>query len=304
MKTMHTMFFVMAIAIMVVIPTTIVFGQAAASVTWTLFADQTYTTIGNVTGSNQTSAGLDPRSYSQAVTGGPNATSQRWWPTAGASWGPETAPVASRYIQFVASPATGSSFTVDSITIYIGSGGTNMVKALLQYSTDASFSNPTKMGDTVSFTTKDVLSYVSTAIGVTLTSGQSIYFRVLPWYTGAASASKYFLTQYAVIKGTTLGGTGVQLAGNGIPNKFELNQNFPNPFNPSTMISYGIPKESDVTIKVFNVLGQEVATLFAGHQVAGTHSVTFDASKLSSGVYLYRVEAGNSVAVKKMVLMK
>ena len=89
-----------------------------------------------------------------------------------------------------------------------------------------------------------------------------------------------------------------------IPRSFYVNQNYPNPFNPSTIISYGIPKSGFVSAKVFNLLGQEIVTLFSGYQSAGVHSLTFDASDLSSGVYLYRIQAGNVVETKRMVVMK
>jgi len=90
----------------------------------------------------------------------------------------------------------------------------------------------------------------------------------------------------------------------GSPLKFELGQNYPNPFNPTTQISYSVPQQSHVTLKVFNVLGMEVATLFSGIQDAGEHGATFDATKFSSGVYFYRLQAGNLSITKKMVFMK
>jgi hypothetical protein len=89
-----------------------------------------------------------------------------------------------------------------------------------------------------------------------------------------------------------------------IPKSFFVNQNYPNPFNPSTIITYGIPKASYVTVKVYNLMGQQVATLFSGHQEAGTYPVTFKADHLSSGAYFCRIEAGQSVDVKRMILMK
>ncbi len=85
---------------------------------------------------------------------------------------------------------------------------------------------------------------------------------------------------------------------------FVLNQNYPNPFNPTTQIDYSISRNSFVTLKVYNVLGQEVATLFSGVETPGNHSVTFDASRFASGVYFYRLKAGNFTSVKKMILMK
>jgi hypothetical protein len=90
----------------------------------------------------------------------------------------------------------------------------------------------------------------------------------------------------------------------GVPDAFELYTNYPNPFNPSTLIAYDIPQNGRVTLKVFNMLGQEVATLVDGVQVAGRHEVRFDARDLASGVYLYRIQAGSFVKTKKMHLVR
>lgn len=89
-----------------------------------------------------------------------------------------------------------------------------------------------------------------------------------------------------------------------VPGSFVVNQNYPNPFNPSTVISYSIPNEAFVTVKIYNVLGQEVATLLNDVQSAGVHKIDFNASILSSGVYFYSVKADNYTDVKKMILMK
>ncbi len=86
--------------------------------------------------------------------------------------------------------------------------------------------------------------------------------------------------------------------------QFQLFQNYPNPFNPSTNIRFELPAKSFVTVKVFNIAGREVATLFEGFKQAGSHNVTFDASHLSTGVYLYRVKTDKLVGVKRLLLMK
>lgn len=89
-----------------------------------------------------------------------------------------------------------------------------------------------------------------------------------------------------------------------LPVKYELSQNYPNPFNPSTSIQFQLPASSDVTLKVFNVLGQEVATLVNEKMGAGSYEYNFDASNLSSGVYVYSLTAGDFHIAKKMTLMK
>lgn len=91
-----------------------------------------------------------------------------------------------------------------------------------------------------------------------------------------------------------------------VPSGYKLDQNYPNPFNPSTKIAYTVPKAGNVSLKVFNALGQEVATLFEGRKQAGSHELTFDASGLTSGVYFYRLEvedAGVSLT-RKLTLIK
>jgi hypothetical protein len=88
------------------------------------------------------------------------------------------------------------------------------------------------------------------------------------------------------------------------PRSFTLSQNYPNPFNPTTTIDFALPKAAYVKLSVFNVLGQKVAALVNAHMNAGQQSVVFDASKLSSGVYFYKLEAGDFRSIKKMMLLK
>jgi len=88
------------------------------------------------------------------------------------------------------------------------------------------------------------------------------------------------------------------------PVAVSLLQNYPNPFNPSTTIRYGLPDRSQVTLAVFNTLGQQVAVLQSGEQEAGYHEVKFDGSGLSSGVYFYRLRAGEFVESKQFLLLR
>lgn len=92
--------------------------------------------------------------------------------------------------------------------------------------------------------------------------------------------------------------------GDEIPNKFALEQNYPNPFNPVTTIRYDLPIASDVTVKVYNLMGQEVATLLSGSNLAGPYTITWDATGFASGVYVYSLKAGSYVETKKMLLLK
>ncbi|HSD62243.1 MAG TPA: T9SS type A sorting domain-containing protein [Ignavibacteriaceae bacterium] len=102
----------------------------------------------------------------------------------------------------------------------------------------------------------------------------------------------------------------VDVKQNGItPFKFELAQNYPNPFNPSTVISYSIPEQSFVSLKIYNLLGQEVASLVNEEKSAGNYKVDFSTSgaagdNLASGIYIYRLTAGDLVQTKKMMLLK
>ena|GEM_PF-5892916 len=88
------------------------------------------------------------------------------------------------------------------------------------------------------------------------------------------------------------------------PVSFGISQNYPNPFNPTTTISYQLANNSHVRLTVWNMLGQRVATLVDENEQRGVHHVTFDASQLASGIYLYRLQTGGKVFVKKMLLMK
>jgi len=89
-----------------------------------------------------------------------------------------------------------------------------------------------------------------------------------------------------------------------IPKNYKLNQNYPNPFNPTTTISYSIPKASFVSLKVYDVLGHEVANLVNEKKAVGNYNIDFNAGKLASGIYLYTMQAENFVKTKKLILLK
>ena len=89
-----------------------------------------------------------------------------------------------------------------------------------------------------------------------------------------------------------------------IPTEYKLDQNYPNPFNNSTVIRYSIPNEGLVTIKVYNILGEEVAALVNETKQAGSYEATFNSDQLTSGVYLYKLNSGGFTQTKKMILLK
>ena len=128
----------------------------------------------------------------------------------------------------------------------------------------------------------------------------------LGWFpTQMATWKAQASAEYASIQGKVDSGRTTSVLPHGqVPNKLQLEQNYPNPFNPGTQINYTLAKAGMVTLKVYNVLGQEVATLVNGYQAANTYNVSFNAFKLASGVYIYKLSSGNEVVSKKMVLTK
>ena len=124
-------------------------------------------------------------------------------------------------------------------------------------------------------------------------------------FTGSV-VDKLFMLQSFSFTGTK-STTGVSIKdsyGENVPQQYYLEQNYPNPFNPTTQINYSVPQISYITLKVYNLLGQEVKSLFEGIRQQGNYTATFDSRGLSSGVYLYRMAAGNFVDMKKTMLLK
>ena len=90
-----------------------------------------------------------------------------------------------------------------------------------------------------------------------------------------------------------------------LPLSYQLEQNYPNPYNPNTTIEYSLPQASNVTINLYNILGQRIKQLMTGlRKEAGYHQIEWDASRISSGIYYYRIEAGEFQDVKKMILLR
>jgi protocatechuate 3,4-dioxygenase beta subunit len=117
-------------------------------------------------------------------------------------------------------------------------------------------------------------------------------------YSSAYSTSESFTLTPDVVTAV------IENASPAVIGSFELNQNYPNPFNPSTTINFKVPNQSKVSLKVYNILGSEVATLVNETKAAGSYNITFNASRLSSGVYFYQLKSGNFTSTKKLILMK
>ena len=109
---------------------------------------------------------------------------------------------------------------------------------------------------------------------------------------------------YSNVADAMIAATGVEEIDNLIPNSYKLSQNYPNPFNPTTNIEFSIPNSEYVSIKVYDVLGNVVADLANQNFAAGNYSVDFNASSLTSGIYIYSITAGNFISTKKMMLIK
>jgi len=138
----------------------------------------------------------------------------------------------------------------------------------------------------------------------TTTEMKSYSFRI----SDVSAGVQYYRLKQIDFDGTTTIYNSVEVSGP-VPNTFVLNQNHPNPFNPSTTISFSLPVESNVTIRLFNMLGQEVAQIADGNFQAGSHNIDFSADNLTSGAYIYTLEAtgvngANFKSTKKMLLLR
>ncbi|RPI03953.1 MAG: T9SS C-terminal target domain-containing protein [Ignavibacteriae bacterium] len=211
------------------------------------------------------------------------------------------------WVQFRVSPKSGYKLNVSSLSFDICGSGTSYMKAKAYISTDPSFSTKTEVFASKENLASYVFTYVKvTGLNVTVDAGKSLFLRIYPWLDSqtAPLTGKRVIVKRVMVLGTTTQTNSVALTGSSIPAKFSVEQNYPNPFNPTTTINFELPTALDVTVKVFNLLGQEVASVFSGHKEAGANTVVFNASRLSSGVYFYIVEAGSFSGVKKMVLLK
>jgi len=132
-----------------------------------------------------------------------------------------------------------------------------------------------------------------------------IQFQIIGPYLGPDSITLPHSGSYFILDDLAFSSsTDVELQNGNKPEIFSLKQNYPNPFNPSTTISYSLSKASYVKLRVYNILGKELATLSDGFQSAGNHSVRFLAPNMASGIYFYRLEAEGRSIMKQMLLVK
>lgn len=171
--------------------------------------------------------------------------------------------------------------------------------------------NGLTLQDTIIFSDASFTSYNS------ITAGPNLLISAIGDLTLNTRENIYFKSAVTIVGGGKLQTINDQSIVNGmedsdvllIPDVFSVKQNYPNPFNPTTVISYTLPSGEDVSVIIYNNLGQEIRTLIAAGQQAGTHSVTWDGrtnsgAAVSNGSYFYMVKAGKFKSVKKMILVK
>jgi len=124
------------------------------------------------------------------------------------------------------------------------------------------------------------------------------------FFVADMAGNSYGWVGYKVILRYRLLLTDVANNGNQIPTQYELSQNYPNPFNPSTTIEFALPKSAFVTLRVYDLLGRQAGELVSEKLGPGTYKTQWDASGLSSGVYFYRLTAGDFVETKKLLLLR
>jgi uncharacterized delta-60 repeat protein len=153
----------------------------------------------------------------------------------------------------------------------------------------------------ITMNTTGISSSFANSVAMEKTSGGDEKIITGGYSTNGIGYSVFTLARYNTSKTPT----GIKIEKKDIlPSSFALEQNYPNPFNPTTIISWQLPVSGHIVLKIYDILGREITTLVNGVKPAGNYTTTFDASRLSSGVYFYSLKAGNFYQVKKMILLK
>lgn len=215
------------------------------------------------------------------------------WVNASTTWKFTVDPGASAVMPLVGSPARGVTIGTNSPTLswYLPTQSQSALSYEVELSTNPDFSNATKY---------DNIAQLNSQV-TDLTEGE-YYWRVRSKTSGSTSS-------YSNTGNFKIGSVTSVEGEEELPLSYSIEQNYPNPFNPTTTINYSLPEANFVTIKIYNMLGQEVKTLLSEEVKAGRHNVNWNGennygSKVSSGTYVYRITAGEFVQAKKMILLK
>jgi hypothetical protein len=226
----------------------------------------------------------------------------------GATWatGASTVPLGALHFNSVTVGLSGGSY-LDSIKTSVNGG----------LSWDTASAPGVKQVSCISGAGGEFWATIGSSIAYTNNAGHTwTYSTPGHWGIYAPLNALTFTTAASQLNGWAVGDSGLILhyrrsgvtsvsgPGTLLPSYYALFQNYPNPFNPATIIRYALPGRSHVVLALFNSLGQRVATLVNGDVDAGNHSVKFDGSNLASGVYYYRIQAGNFVQSKKLILLR
>ncbi|MBE2217805.1 MAG: T9SS type A sorting domain-containing protein [Ignavibacteria bacterium] len=219
----------------------------------------------------------------------------------GANWTSQTTPAASQYAVWFNTPTVGLSGGANMFsTVNGGTTWSNMTSL-----GTSNISGITGIGTTWYFVRQANLIFKSTnngttwAIDYTATVGAQ-YLHIGKSRTG----TRMWACTITGGISKSEGAVGIAPISNEVPSAFGLEQNYPNPFNPSTTFKFNVPSASNVSLKIYDMLGNEITTLVNENLQSGVYEVKFDASTLSSGVYFYSLNAGNFTATKKMMLVK
>jgi hypothetical protein len=203
------------------------------------------------------------------------------------NWFPEQMNATPPPIPTIASPSGATN--VARLTTFTWNASNGATGYRVQVATDSTFT---------SIVTDTTVSGTNVKQGTPLAASTVHYWHV-------AASDNIFTTAFSATASFTTGTSLDAVIGTGaLPKEFALLQNYPNPFNPTTVIRYDVPKSSDVSIKVFDVLGREVATLVDARLAAGKYSVEFNAARMASGAYFLRMSADNYLKIQRMMLLK
>ncbi len=283
--------------------------SSEACINWSLLSDQSVTSvIGNINGTPE-SIGVGSSSPFMSIFLPYISTGQRLW-VGNTGWvaGPLDP---SRYIEFDASPNPGNNFTVTNVSCNYGDLplGTdfNIINFKAYYSIDGWVNSAVLNSTALIYKNTAMLSF-NQAINVLVPNGKTFSLRIFPYaiQNGIAITPTFAIHNNVIICGTTSTVTSIDdsKTGSAIPKSFQLQQNFPNPFNPSSIIRYDIPKTSFVKISVYDILGREIKVLVNEDKSPGHYEIIFDANGLASGIYFYTIRTGEFTQIKKMILMK